>query len=73
MAQAAEPSVSTTSSSTGGSDQVPFASAEVPTLFFTRGLEPNYHTPNDKQVNPRLLNETIQIGLDVVKQMVTPG
>jgi len=55
MAQAAEPSVSTTSSSTGGSDQVPFASAEVPTLFFTRGLEPKYHTPNDKQLTLSIL------------------
>lgn len=54
----------------GGSDHAPFAKAGVPVLFFYRGQEPNYHTPKDKQVNPRLLDETAQVGLDVVKQLL---
>lgn len=54
----------------GGSDHAPFANAGVPILFFYRGQEPNYHTPNDKQVDPRLLEETVQVGLDVVKQLL---
>ena len=56
---------------TGGSDHVPFIQAETPVLFFTRGLEPNYHTPNDRQVNPKLLDETVQIGLNVIEQLLT--
>ncbi len=54
----------------GGSDHAPFAKAGVPVLFFYRGQEPNYHTPQDKQVNPRLLDETAQVGLDVVKRLL---
>ena len=53
----------------GGSDHVPFANAEVPVLFFTRGLEPNYHKPDDVQVEPRLLNGTAEVGLRVVEQL----
>ena len=54
----------------GGSDHAPFANAGVPVLFFYRGQEPNYHTPNDKQVDPKLLDETVRVGLDVVKQLL---
>ena len=54
----------------GGSDHAPFANADVPVLFFYRGQEPNYHTPNDKQVEPNLLDETARIGLDVVRAIV---
>lgn len=53
----------------GGSDHAPFATAGVPVLFFYRGQEPNYHTPNDRQVDPKLLDETAQVGLDVVKAL----
>lgn len=54
----------------GGSDHAPFARAGVPVLFFYRGQEPNYHTPNDKSVEPRLLDETTQVGLNVLKQLL---
>jgi Zn-dependent M28 family amino/carboxypeptidase len=54
----------------GGSDHAPFARVGVPVLFFYRGQEPNYHTPNDKSVEPRLLDETSQVGLDVLKQIL---
>ncbi|WP_033364908.1 M28 family metallopeptidase [Mastigocladopsis repens] len=54
----------------GGSDHAPFADKGVPILFFYRGQEPNYHTPNDNKVNPKLLDETTQVGLDIVKRIV---
>lgn len=54
----------------GGSDHAPFAAADVPVLFFYRGQEPNYHSPNDKQVAPHLLEATVQLGLDVVKRLL---
>ena len=54
----------------GGSDHLTFANAKVPVLFFTRGLDPNYHTPEDLTVNPQLLDETIEIGLEVTKQIL---
>ncbi|MDJ0707459.1 MAG: M28 family peptidase [Leptolyngbyaceae cyanobacterium MO_188.B28] len=56
--------------SAGGSDHVPFEKANVPILFFTRGLEPNYHTPNDTQVNPELLEEMVQVGREVVGEVI---
>ncbi|WNN91177.1 M28 family peptidase [Gloeocapsopsis dulcis] len=56
--------------SQGGSDHAPFARAGVPVLFFYRGQEPNYHTPNDKSVEPRLLDETSQVGFNVLKQIL---
>ncbi|MBF2062818.1 MAG: M28 family peptidase [Calothrix sp. C42_A2020_038] len=54
----------------GASDHAPFAAKGVPILFFYRGMEANYHTPNDKTVDPKLLNETIQTGLDIFKRLV---
>ncbi|WP_439566283.1 M28 family metallopeptidase, partial [Gloeocapsopsis crepidinum] len=56
--------------SQGGSDHAPFARAGVPVLFFYRGQEPNYHTPDDKSIEPRLLDETSQVGLNVLKQIL---
>ncbi|RUR84162.1 M28 family peptidase [Chlorogloeopsis fritschii PCC 9212] len=53
-----------------GSDHTPFAKKGVPVLFFYRGQEPNYHTPNDKTVDPKLLNETTQVALDIVKRLL---
>ncbi|NEQ28193.1 MAG: M28 family peptidase, partial [Microcoleus sp. SIO2G3] len=54
----------------GGSDHASFAQKNVPVLFFYRGDEPNYHTPNDKKVDPKLLNETTQVALALIKQIV---
>jgi len=53
--------VSSSSPALYGSDHAPFR--WVYRYFFHRGQEPNYHTPKDKQVNLRLLDETAQIGL----------
>jgi hypothetical protein len=57
--------------SNGASDHAPFASKGVPILFFYRGMEPNYHTPNDKTVDPKLLDETTQAGLDIFKRLIS--
>ncbi|MFN6572641.1 M28 family metallopeptidase [Dendronalium sp. ChiSLP03b] len=54
----------------GGSDHAPFADKNVPVLFFYRGQEPNYHTPNDKTIDPKLLNATTQVALDIVKKLL---
>jgi aminopeptidase YwaD len=53
-----------------GSDHASFLAEGVPSVFFWRGFEPNYHLPADSKVNPQLLEETIQIGLGVVKQLL---
>ncbi len=69
LTKAADPSIQTFQTD-AGSDHAPFAAAGVPVLFFYRGQEPNYHTPNDKEVDPRLLDETARVGLDVVKRLL---
>ncbi len=53
-----------------GSDHASFLSQGVPAVFFWRGFEPNYHLPADSKVNPALLEETVQIGLETVKQLL---
>ncbi len=58
------------SAANGGSDHASFAAKGVPVLFFYRGYEPNYHTPNDKTVDPKLLDETTQVGLDTIKRLL---
>jgi Zn-dependent M28 family amino/carboxypeptidase len=67
LALAADPKISSFQSN-DSSDHAPFAAAGVPVLFFYRGQEPNYHTPNDKQVDSRLLDETVRVGQYVVKR-----
>lgn len=70
LAQATDTDISTFGGQ-GGSDHAPFARAGVPVLFFYRGQEPNYHTPNDKAVSARLLDETIEVGLNVLNELTT--
>jgi aminopeptidase YwaD len=53
-----------------GSDHASFLAEGVPSLFFWRGFEPNYHLPADSQVNPQLLEETIQIGLETIRKLI---
>lgn len=67
LAKAADLEISTFQTDSG-SDHAPFAAAGVPILFFYRGQEPSYHTSNDKQVDSRLLDETVRVGQDVVKR-----
>lgn len=68
VAKAITPNVS--SSVVGSSDHASFRSKQVPILFFHRGPEPNYHTPNDKTVNPALLNETKQTAQQIIQQIL---
>lgn len=58
------------SSRFGGSDHISFGMREVPTLFFFRGKDPNYHSPGDKIVDPRLLRETQQKAYKIVSQLL---
>ncbi len=67
LALAADPKISTFQTD-GSSDHASFAAAGVPILFFYRGQDSNYHSPNDKQVDPRLLNETVRVGQEVIKR-----
>ena len=53
-----------------GSDHASFYAAGVPSVFFWRGFEPNYHQPSDSSVDPKLLEETVQIGLEAVKRLL---
>lgn len=53
-----------------GSDHIPFKNAGVPVLFLTRGLHPEYHTPEDIRVDPELLEETVRVGLKVTRQIL---
>ncbi|GGO21008.1 M28 family metallopeptidase [Deinococcus humi] len=41
----------------GSSDQVPFRQAGVPTLFFHRGLDANYHQPGDTLLDSELVRQ----------------
>lgn len=58
------------SSRFGGSDHASFKKKEVSTLFFFRGKDPNYHSPSDKIVDPRLLQETQQAAYKIVSQVL---
>jgi aminopeptidase YwaD len=39
-------------------------------VFFWRGYEPNYHLPSDTAVDPKLLEEVVQIGLETVRRLL---
>ncbi|PNY82194.1 M28 family metallopeptidase [Deinococcus koreensis] len=55
----------------GGSDHVPFAQAGIPTLFFHRGLDKNYHQPGDKVLDPALVSETVEVALKVADSVLS--
>ncbi len=56
--------------SDSGSDHTPFQTAGVPTLFFHRGPDPNYHSPRDLSVDPKLLNTTAQLAAEVLQNLL---
>ncbi|BAY54485.1 aminopeptidase [Leptolyngbya boryana NIES-2135] len=58
------------SSRFGRSDHASFQAKAVPTLFFFRGKDPNYHSPSDKSVDPRLLKETQQAASKIISQLL---
>lgn len=57
--------------SSGGSDHASFAQAGVPVLFFYRGQDPNYHTPKDQTVDPKLLDDTTGQALNLIKLILS--
>jgi aminopeptidase YwaD len=53
-----------------GSDHASFIAEGIPAAFFWRGYEPNYHLPSDVAVDPKLLEEVVQIGLETVRRLL---
>jgi aminopeptidase YwaD len=53
-----------------GSDHASFIAEGIPAVFFWRGYEPNYHLPSDTAVDPKLLEEVVQIGLETVRRLL---
>jgi aminopeptidase YwaD len=53
-----------------GSDHASFIAEGIPAVFFWRGYEPNYHLPSDTTVDPKLLEEVVQIGLETVRRLL---
>lgn len=68
LAKSTNPKIDTFGSR-GGSDHASFANAGVPVLFFYRGEDPNYHSPGDKQIDPKLIEETAQLGFDLANKI----
>lgn len=58
--------------SAGGSDHVPFAGAGVPTLFFHRGLDANYHQPGDLLADPLLIRDAAEAALRTLEALERP-
>lgn len=69
IVQGVQPDIDVFSDFTG-SDHASFIPAGVPVAFFFRGLEPNYHQPTDQKVDPKLLDETVRVGLETVKRIL---
>ncbi|BAZ38696.1 putative aminopeptidase [Calothrix sp. NIES-4101] len=73
LAQIVEPTIQLFGSSSlngASSDHASFAAKNIPVMFFHRGLEPNYHSPNDKTVDPKLLDQTTEAGIDIIKRLL---
>ncbi|MBD1908046.1 M28 family metallopeptidase [Funiculus sociatus GB2-A5] len=67
LATKADPKISTFRD-TGSSDHQSFTSAGVPAIFFYRGQDPNYHSPNDTQVDPKLLEATVEAANRIIQE-----
>ena len=57
----------------GGSDHVPFSEAGVPSLFFHRGLDANYHQPGDRVLDLNLVRETVDTVLNIAQEVRGPA
>ena len=68
MAKAAAPTLEVMDDSL--SDHTNFQQAGVPGLFFWRGMEPNYHQPTDRTINPPLLEDNVKQGLSVIARLL---
>lgn len=54
----------------GSSDQVPFRQAGVPTLFFHRGLDANYHQPGDTLLDPELVDGAAEAAFKIAGEVL---
>lgn len=70
LVRSLDANISISSGNSNSSDHAAFATANVPVLFFHRGLDPNYHKPSDLSVDPELLDETTETALTIVKQLL---
>jgi Iap family predicted aminopeptidase len=68
MARAAAPTLEVMED--GLSDHTNFQQAGVPGLFFWRGMEPNYHQPTDRVINPPLLEDNVRQTLAVIARLL---
>jgi aminopeptidase YwaD len=59
-----------TARGSASSDHASFAAKKVPVLFFYRGSDPNYHSPRDRIISPKSLNDTIQAALESANQVL---
>ncbi|WP_110886331.1 M28 family peptidase [Deinococcus yavapaiensis] len=50
----------------GGSDHGPFIDAGVPSLFFHRGIDVNYHQPGDVTADPTLIRDATDTALKLL-------
>lgn len=69
LAQKADPKIDTFAD-TDNSDHAPFARAGVPFVFFYRGMEPNYHSPGDSKVDPKLLEATVGVANQLIQDQL---
>jgi aminopeptidase YwaD len=69
LAKKVDPKISTIGE-TGGSDHKSFSDAKVPVIFFYRGQDPNYHSPNDTVVDPKLLEATAQVAQSLIRDLL---
>ncbi|GHF88819.1 M28 family peptidase [Deinococcus ficus] len=67
------PGVTAVEGRESGSDHVPFDQAGVPTLFFHRGIDRNYHQPGDMILDPALVRGTADATLAVAQALTGPG
>lgn len=71
IAQKVDPKIATMRDS-GRSDHRSFATAKVPVIFFYRGDDPNYHSPGDKQADPKLVEAMIPVVQSFVRELLEP-
>ncbi len=62
--------VSASMDTASSSDQVPFRQAGVPTLFFHRGLDANYHQPGDTLLDPALVEQTAEAAFKIANEVL---
>ncbi|CAM3514781.1 M28 family metallopeptidase [Deinococcus frigens] len=70
VAAARRAGVEASERTSGSSDQVPFRQAGVPTLFFHRGLDANYHQPGDTLLDPELVGQAAEAAFKIADEVL---